>query len=155
MKSFEASGRTVEEAISAGLAENGLSIGDVNVEILEEGSKRLFGLFGSREARVRLTLIEETVSHSDTAEMFKDSLTEAPAPRSKPARPKQQPQKAETAPRASSPSVSRAPKRSSPPRRINPLRPRSLPAPANRARKSPRKKRPRPSPSPTCVKSAT
>lgn len=114
MKSFEASGRTVEEAISAGLAENGLSIGDVNVEILEEGSKRLFGLFGSREARVRLTLIEETVSHSDTAEMFKDSLTEAPAPRSKPARPKQQPQKAETAPRASQPKREPRPKKEQP-----------------------------------------
>ena len=50
MKSFEASGRTVEEAISAGLQENGLSIGDVNVEILEEGSKGLFGLFGSSQA---------------------------------------------------------------------------------------------------------
>ena len=56
MKSYEATGRTVEDAISAGLAANGLSIGDVSVEILEEGSKGLFGLFGSREARVLLTL---------------------------------------------------------------------------------------------------
>ena len=73
MKSFEASGRTVEEAISAGLQENGLSIGDVNVEILEEGSKGLFGLFGSRNARVRLTLIDDE-SHADAMDVFKDSL---------------------------------------------------------------------------------
>ncbi|NLX83335.1 MAG: KH domain-containing protein [Clostridiales bacterium] len=91
MKSFEASGRTVEEAISAGLAENGLSIGDVKVEILEEGSKGLFGLFGSREARVRLTFTEETIAHSDAVDVFKDSLAETPAPRSKPARPAAQP----------------------------------------------------------------
>lgn len=85
MKSFEASGRTVEEAISAGLQENGLSIGDVNVEILEEGSKGLFGLFGSRDARVRLTLIEDE-SHADAMDVFKDSLATV--------KPQRQPEKA-------------------------------------------------------------
>lgn len=85
MKSFEASGRTVEEAISAGLQENGLSIGDVNVEILEEGSKGLFGLFGSRDARVRLTLIEDE-SHADAMDVFKDSLATV--------KPRRQPEKA-------------------------------------------------------------
>ncbi len=73
MKQFEATGRTVEEAISSGLASSGLSIGEVSVEILEEGSKGLFGLFGSRTARVRLTrLEEETVSGAH--DVFKDSL---------------------------------------------------------------------------------
>ena len=85
MKSFEASGRTVEEAISAGLQENGLSIGDVNVEILEEGSKGLFGLFGSRDAKVRLTLIEDE-SHADAMDVFKDSLATV--------KPQHQPEKA-------------------------------------------------------------
>jgi len=85
MKSFEASGRTVEEAISAGLQENGLSIGDVNVEILEEGSKGLFGLFGSRDAKVRLTLIEDE-SHADAMDVFKDSLATV--------KPQRQPEKA-------------------------------------------------------------
>ena len=73
MKSFEASGRTVEEAVSSGLTSNGLSIGDVSVEILEEGSKGLFGLFGSRDARVRLTLKEEEVQRN-AHDVFKDSL---------------------------------------------------------------------------------
>ena len=77
MRSFEASGRTVEEAISAGLAQQGLSIGDVSVEILEEGSKGLFGLFGSRDAKVRLTLNQDD-DHSDAMDLLKDSLAEQP-----------------------------------------------------------------------------
>lgn len=72
MKSFEATGRTVEEAISSGLAEQGLSIGDVNIEIIEEGSKGLFGLFGSRQAKVRLTLRED--EGLQPRDVFQDSL---------------------------------------------------------------------------------
>ena len=59
MKSYEASAKTVEEAIELGLQELGASIGDVDVQVLEEGSKGLFGLFGSRMAKVRLTVKEE------------------------------------------------------------------------------------------------
>ncbi|MDD2562546.1 MAG: protein jag [Eubacteriales bacterium] len=84
MKSYEATGRTVEDAISAGLAANGLSIGDVSVEILEEGSKGLFGLFGSREARVLLTLKGGEETMGTTQELFRDSLTEKSALRPKP-----------------------------------------------------------------------
>ena len=54
MKSYESVGRNVEEAINAGLAHLGASISDVDITILSEGSKGLFGLFGSREAKVRL-----------------------------------------------------------------------------------------------------
>ncbi len=57
-KEIEASARTVEEAIENGLQELGVSIGDVDVQVLEEGSKGLFGLFGSRLAKVRLTMKE-------------------------------------------------------------------------------------------------
>ncbi len=55
-KSIEISAKTQEEAISQGLEALGASIGDVNIDILQEGSKGLFGLFGSRLAKVRLTL---------------------------------------------------------------------------------------------------
>ena len=57
-KQFEASARTVEEAIEKGLQELGVSIGDVDVQVIEEGSKGLFGLFGSRMAKIRLTVKE-------------------------------------------------------------------------------------------------
>lgn len=56
MRSYEASAKTVEEAIELGLQELGVSIGDVDYVVLEEGSKGLFGLFGSRNAKVRLTV---------------------------------------------------------------------------------------------------
>ena len=56
MKQFEAMAKTVEEAIEQGLQELGVSIGDVDVMVVEEGSKGLFGLFGSRPAKVRLTV---------------------------------------------------------------------------------------------------
>jgi spoIIIJ-associated protein len=46
---------TVEEAIEEGLAELGLTETDVDVEILDSGSRGLFGV-GSRQARIRLTV---------------------------------------------------------------------------------------------------
>lgn len=93
MKAYEATGRTVEEAISAGLAANGLSIGDVSVEIIEEGSKGLFGLFGSREAKVRLTLKKPEETMGTAHDLFKDSLAGGAAsrqePKARPAAPKE------------------------------------------------------------------
>jgi spoIIIJ-associated protein len=46
---------TIEEAIKNGLADLGLAEDDVEIEILDEGSRGLFGI-GSRLARVRLTV---------------------------------------------------------------------------------------------------
>ena len=56
MRQYEASAKTKEEAIELGLQELGVSIGDVEVQVVEEGSKGLFGLFGSRPVKVRLTV---------------------------------------------------------------------------------------------------
>jgi len=44
MKSIEVKGKTVDEAIFKGLTELGLSLDEVNIEIVHEGSKGLFGL---------------------------------------------------------------------------------------------------------------
>lgn len=54
MKTVEAAGKTVEEAIEAGLRELGAPREEVQVEVLEAGSKGFLGL-GARLARVRLT----------------------------------------------------------------------------------------------------
>ncbi len=59
MRTFEAAAKTVEEAIEKGLQELGVSIGDVEWRVVEEGSKGLFGLFGSRMAKVLLTVKED------------------------------------------------------------------------------------------------
>ena len=50
-------GKSSEEAIEAGLRELGVSRGDVEIEILEEAKKKLFG---SSPAKVKLTVKELT-----------------------------------------------------------------------------------------------
>jgi len=65
---------TAEEAIEQGLNELGLARDQVEIEILDEGSKGLFGL-GNRQARVRLTLKNQG---PDTP--TKEAPASAPAP---------------------------------------------------------------------------
>ncbi len=57
-RTIEVTGPDVEEAISDGLARMGVGRDGVDVEILDDGSRGLFGI-GAREARVRLTLRED------------------------------------------------------------------------------------------------
>lgn len=54
-KSVEKSGRTVDEAINAALEELNIDLEDADVDILDEGSKAVLGIFGGKEARVRVT----------------------------------------------------------------------------------------------------
>ena len=111
MSAYESTGKTVEEAVSEGLKKLGLSIREVQVDILEEGSKGLFGLFGSKTARVRLTVKEEERRET----VFADSLSSydaerrAPKKAEKPAEPaKAVPQAPREVPQA--PKAERAPK---------------------------------------------
>ncbi len=98
MRTFEASAKTVEEAIEKGLQELGVSIGDVEWRVVEEGSKGLFGLFGSRMAKVLLTVKE------DLADPLGDLISEekeAPAAKAEPEKAEKAPEaKAEKAPEA-------------------------------------------------------
>lgn len=59
-RTIEITGADVEAAIAAGLDRLGVRRDAVEVEVLDEGSRGLFGL-GGREARVRLTLKPVTV----------------------------------------------------------------------------------------------
>ncbi len=87
MRSQEFTGKTTQEAIDAGLAALGVTIADVHVDVIQEGAKGLFGLFGSKPACVRLTVMEDEKEDdhglSDLLSSF--SLNE---PRKKPAAPK-------------------------------------------------------------------
>lgn len=59
--SVETTGKTVNDAILAALTELGLEINEVDkveVEVLDEGSKGIFGLIGSKMARIKVTLKE-------------------------------------------------------------------------------------------------
>ena len=81
MKEYEVTGRTIEEAISQGLEHLGVSISDVTVDILEEGSKGLFGLFGSRPAKVRLSMKDDS-GEEDAHSILENALQEdAPKPK--------------------------------------------------------------------------
>ena len=59
MRIKEFTGKTTQEAIDNGLAELGVTIADVHVDVLQEGAKGLFGLFGSKPSCVRLTVMED------------------------------------------------------------------------------------------------
>ena len=106
MKSYESSAKTIEEAISAGLEKLGASISDVTIDVLEEGSKGLFGLFGSRQAKVRLTLKEEEV---DPLAGLTDEPKSKPAPQKEKPAPRQEP-KAEAPKQEAKPAPRQEPK---------------------------------------------
>lgn len=55
MKTLESVGKTVDVAISNGLKELNVDIDKVDVEVITQGSKGIFG-FGSKPAKVKLTL---------------------------------------------------------------------------------------------------
>lgn len=66
MKKIVVSAKSVEEAVKQGLAQLNVSEDRVNVSVLEQPSKGLFGLIGSKGAKVELEVIpdpiEETIS---------------------------------------------------------------------------------------------
>ena len=62
MKVVEKTGKTADEAVQAALEELNVPRDQVEVEILTASSKgSLFGLFGGREAKVRVTLRDTEV----------------------------------------------------------------------------------------------
>jgi spoIIIJ-associated protein len=90
-KTIEAKGSDVESAVAKGLAELGLSRDAVTIEIVDEGSRGLFGL-GGRPAVVRLTA---TVAPEPTPPpvVTRPTAPVAPAPIIPPARPTPPPAK--------------------------------------------------------------
>ncbi len=68
--SIEKTGKTAQEAISAALAELNLTEEDVDIEVLEEGNKGIFGIIGSKIAKVRVTVKEVESSRGDIASDF-------------------------------------------------------------------------------------
>ncbi|HJW90757.1 MAG TPA: RNA-binding cell elongation regulator Jag/EloR [Anaerolineales bacterium] len=74
---------TIEEAIEKGLSDLGLPEEAVEVEILDEGSRGLFGI-GSRQARVRLTIKNQGESEAalppKTSQAFKEEAPRAEFP---------------------------------------------------------------------------
>ena len=80
MRVVEKTARTVEEAVAAALAALGASREQVEIEVLEEGNKGLFGLLGARQARVRVRLKEEDEPAAVRAAANAGAATEAASP---------------------------------------------------------------------------
>lgn len=62
MKIIEQEGKTTDEAIEIALKKLELRLEDVNVEIIDEGNKGLFGLMGSKMAKVKITVKNDPVN---------------------------------------------------------------------------------------------
>ncbi len=110
MKVYEYSARTIQEAIDQGLEELGVAISDVTVDVLEEGSKGLFGLFGSRPAKVRITMKDEEDTDDVARAILADAMNpeepkarkekaEKPAPKAEKAEKEEKAEKAAPKPR--------------------------------------------------------
>lgn len=69
MTSVETTGKTIEEAVEAALAELGVSADKVEYEVLETPNKGLFGFIGSKPARVRVA-----VKKADPVKVAKEFL---------------------------------------------------------------------------------
>ena len=73
-------GRTVDEALAAALAELNVTAADVDYKVLEEPGKKLFGLLGSRPAKILVTLKEkENAAPQDIYAVAKEAAKEETA----------------------------------------------------------------------------
>lgn len=72
IKSIEMTGKTVEEALEAALLELKVTENEVDVEVLEERNKGIFG-FGGKDAKIRVT-VRETLA-SVAVDFVKDILS--------------------------------------------------------------------------------
>lgn len=138
MKTYEASAKTVQEAIAAGLEALGVSISDVTVETIDEGSKGLFGLFGSRLAKVRLTVKEEK---DDILSVLTEDKPAPKKPEAKKPEPARAPKPVQEAPK---PAETEKPEKAAPAEKPAPARrPAPKPKAENAEEEAPKQPRPR------------
>lgn len=71
MKSIEVSGKTVEEAVENALLELDTSKDNVEIEILEKGSKGFLNLIGTKLAKIRVSVKKD---YSNEAKEFLDNV---------------------------------------------------------------------------------
>ena len=70
MREIIATGKDTEQAIEAGLLELNVAREDVKIEILETSNKGLFGLFGQKDAKVRIIVEGNDSEVSEKTESF-------------------------------------------------------------------------------------
>lgn len=72
MKSIEMTGKSIEEALNLALEELNVPKEKVEVETIEEPSRGIFGLIGTKQAKIRVTIIDNP--EDDAANFLKDVL---------------------------------------------------------------------------------
>ena len=92
MRQIEKTAKTYEEALESALEELNASISEVDVLTLEEGSKGLFGLFGSRPYKIRVTLKGGESAAEDELDVKSLLAPEKPAKKAEP-KPEKKPEK--------------------------------------------------------------
>lgn len=73
MKTIETIGKTVEEALQNALQELKVTKDKVDIEIIDEGSKGLFNLIGSKPAKIKVTVKKNQIDDART--FLNDVLT--------------------------------------------------------------------------------
>ncbi len=71
MKFVVKTSKTVEDAVKEALDELNVTKEEVEIEIIEEASKGLFGILGAKEAKVKVTLINDP---EEIADKFLDGI---------------------------------------------------------------------------------
>ncbi|MEG9298439.1 RNA-binding cell elongation regulator Jag/EloR [Mangrovibacillus sp. Mu-81] len=74
MREVKATGQTVEEAIESALSQLNITKEEAEIEVIDQGKKSLFGLFGGRPAAV---LVKKAINPVDEAKDFLLSVARA------------------------------------------------------------------------------
>ena len=74
MKTIEMTGKTVDEALKNALNELKLTKEEVDIEIIDEGSKGIFNLIGNKPARIKITKKKSAI---DEVEKFLTDVLKA------------------------------------------------------------------------------
>lgn len=122
MRSIESKAKTMEEAVSLGLEQLGVSFEDVNIDILDEGHKGFLGLLGAKPVVVRLT-VKENAEETNVLKDVKLGLNPEKPKAEKPARSRH----GQSLPGKSSLLKSPRPRLKNPPRSLRRKKPPQLP----------------------------
>ena len=167
MRSIESTGKTVEEAVQAGLGKLGLELSDVTISVIEEGSKGFFGLFGAKPAKVRITERDQepdidmsqilrpgastrVSTIADKPRQPKPQAKPQPAPQPKPQQPKPAPQPVK--PQTQTAPVQAKPAAPAPAKPQTPAQAKSAPAQVKPAPVQPKPQQPKPQAQPKADK---
>jgi spoIIIJ-associated protein len=76
MRTFEEEGKTVEDAINKALTKYQVDRKEIDIQVLDQGSKGFLGLIGSRPAKVRITVKDVVVEKREKKGIAADKKEE-------------------------------------------------------------------------------